>query len=282
MRRSTARVCIVSLLALTGCASSAEDSPAVDAGGADTSTTSDSSTIDSTVDTADAPSDGDARSDDGDAASDSEGESAVDAPAESEVGGACSKGTCASSEICSLPAGACDKGVGTCVTKPSKGTCGAVPENPVCGCDGHDYTNVCFALLAGTAVASEGTCVPATCGNGTCDSAEDCTNCASDCGACGCGDGVCTKGVEDCSSCAADCCGATCTKSTDCAGDRFCDFAVGDCKITGAKGACTPSPTSCPPPGAGETVCGCDGSSYTSECVAASAGVPIAHAGLCP
>jgi hypothetical protein len=62
----------------------------------------------------------------------------------------------------------------------------------------------------------------------------------------------------------------------------FCQFAEGACKVAGATGACVLAPASCPPPGAGETVCGCDGSSYTSACVAALAGVSVAHTGLCP
>ncbi len=41
------------------------------------------------------------------------------------------------------------------------------------------------------------------CGNGACETSEDCLNCPADC-ACRCGDGVCTLG-EACRSCPADC-----------------------------------------------------------------------------
>jgi hypothetical protein len=74
-----------------------------------------------------------------------------------------------------------------------------------------------------------------------------------------------------------------CTSSSSCAGDgRYCMFAEGTCTTKGATGMCSSAPTSCPPPGAGATVCGCDGATYSSECVAALAGISIAHTGLCP
>ncbi len=46
----------------------------------------------------------------------------------------------------------------------------------------------------------------ASCGDGTCNSGEDCSSCAADCGVCGpvCGDAVCDSD-EDCSGCTADC-----------------------------------------------------------------------------
>ena len=46
----------------------------------------------------------------------------------------------------------------------------------------------------------------AVCGDGTCDSSEDCSSCASDCGACSpvCGDDTCDS-TEDCLNCADDC-----------------------------------------------------------------------------
>ena len=44
------------------------------------------------------------------------------------------------------------------------------------------------------------------CGNGSCESGEDCSTCPGDCGDCNpvCGDGICESG-EDCSTCSADC-----------------------------------------------------------------------------
>lgn len=55
-----------------------------------------------------------------------------------------------------------------------------------------------------------GTGMAGICGDGTCDAAETCTNCASDCGACPpiCGDGTCEPGEE--ASCPQDCGGGAC------------------------------------------------------------------------
>ncbi len=58
--------------------------------------------------------------------------------------------------------------------------------------------------------------IPNTCGNGTCEPTESCTNCSVDCGLCkGCGDGVC-QSTETCSSCPQDC-----GKCAEC-GNGFC------------------------------------------------------------
>ncbi len=96
----------------------------------------------------------------------------------------------------------------------------------------------------------------ASCGDGTCDSGEDCSSCAADCGACGpvCGDAVCDSG-EDCSSCESDCgaCGPVC-------GDAVCDSGE-DCSSCAADcGACGPV--------CGDNVCdsGEDCSSCASDC----------------
>ncbi|MGZ5966138.1 MAG: hypothetical protein ACXWP4_00625 [Polyangiales bacterium] len=279
---------VIASLTVVGCSSSSEDpgNPVNDSSvSGETSTSTDSSspssdsTTDSTVDAVDA-----ADTSVVDTATDATAESST-TEAATEAGVSCTgKGdTCSSAEVCLFSVGACGAGTGTCVTRPSKGACSSSPTDPVCGCDGNDYSNTCFALLSGTSVAKSGSCGPKTCGNGSCDLGEDCSTCPGDCGSCaGCGDGVCVKGVEDCASCAADCCATVCTESTKCAGDQFCKFTTGACKVKGSTGSCVPAPTSCPPPGAGDTVCGCDGTSYTSECVAASSGTSVDHTGLCP
>jgi predicted secreted protein len=64
---------------------------------------------------------------------------------------------------------------GKCVTKPD--VC-PDPFIPVCGCDGKDYDNACFANAAGTSVAHAGQCAQAgtPCGNGTCGAGMVCCN----------------------------------------------------------------------------------------------------------
>ncbi len=72
----------------------------------------------------------------------------------------------------------------------------------------------------------------ASCGDGTCDSGEDCNNCVLDCGSC-CGDGTCST-TENCGSCQLDCgscntaCPSTeeypalCNNTTECDGSKGC------------------------------------------------------------
>lgn len=281
------RALIVATLFAVGCSSSADDPESrtdsslldgavvdsfVDGAQVDSSMASDSSTDTSTIDSA-APTD---------AISDMN----VVSDAKDETASVTCTGTgatCSSAEICSFPVGSCGAGEGTCVAKPGKGACTSLPDDYVCGCDGNSYRNPCFALLGGTTVKSSGMCAPSTCGNGGCDVGEDCSTCPGDCGACaGCGDGVCIKATEDCVSCPMDCCASTCTESTSCAGDMFCRFVAGECKLKGSTGVCIGPPASCPLPGAGDLVCGCDGTAYVSECEAARAGTSVAHAGACP
>jgi len=63
-------------------------------------------------------------------------------------------GACGEGNFCLLNAGRCD----------APGTCAVLPAfcildfDPVCGCDGEDYSNECDANLAGISVAGEGEC----------------------------------------------------------------------------------------------------------------------------
>ncbi len=91
------------------------------------------------------------------------------------------------------------------------------------------------------------------CGNGTCESNENCMNCAADCGTCPttCGNGVCDEaGGENCENCAADCgqC-ATC-------GDYHCNPVL-------PSGAVDETCTSCP-----QDCGGCNPTCGEASCVA--------------
>jgi len=65
---------------------------------------------------------------------------------------------CQAWEYCGAPD--CGKGdnTGYCWIRPSERACLREQEEPVCGCDGKDYYNECFAQAAGTNVAYDGPC----------------------------------------------------------------------------------------------------------------------------
>ncbi len=86
-------------------------------------------------------------------------------------------------------------------------------------CANHQVVKWASCAAACTAVSpGHDTCtVVPSCGDGTCNGHETCSNCPADCGACGptCGDGSC-NGTETCTTCAKDC--GPCPVSDPCAG----------------------------------------------------------------
>lgn len=65
-----------------------------------------------------------------------------------------------------------------------------------------------------------------------------------------------------------------------CPSGTFCDFPAGSqCGATDAGGRCEPIPTACTREY--RPVCGCDGQTHPTACVAHSAGVSVAHDGPC-
>jgi hypothetical protein len=283
------RALLVSAVLLVACSSSEDPGAAVPGADAiaDSSSGETSSDTGTTVDSASDTATSDASdSTTSDSSSDVASETSSDASVKVEAGAACSTSAdCDVDSFCDYPVGTCGvKTMGTCVRRPGKGDCVKEPLSPVCGCDGKDYDSACLAALTGNSVAKTGPCGGTSCGNGTCEPKlkEDCSTCPADCGSCACGDGVCTKGTEDCTSCPADCCStSTCKLGTLCAPGLWCEFPVGSCGTSPGSCVAQPAAGTCPTPGATDTVCTCDGDTYSSACEAAVAGVSVKSSGLC-
>jgi hypothetical protein len=152
---------------------------------------------------------------------------------------------CPSGQVCIHPREA------RCGAGDQSGVCRTLPEacaeifQPVCGCDGRTYGNECEATRAGVSVAADGECAGA--GGGSTGGGER---------ACG------SRGLAPCGA------------------DEYCDWPPSaQCGAADAPGVCRPRPRMCTREY--RPVCGCDGQTHPTACVAASAGVSVAHDGPC-
>ncbi len=202
---------------------------------------------------------------------------------------------CGAKQFCWHRPGHCD-GFGICAPIPDACT---MQYDPVCGCNGKTYSNACHAYMEGVSVAHAGECKPAKCfSNADCPDGTFCDRPCSDVAAagqcmpkptacpriwapvCGC-DGK--TYPNDCERRAAGVgldhkgiCQKGCTSNADCKAGFYCKKKPGDCN---GKGVCAQKPKVCIE--IYEPVCGCDGKTYGNACVAAAAGVDIAHKGQC-
>lgn len=79
----------------------------------------------------------------------------------------------------------------------------------------------------------------------------------------------------------ADACGGLAASAFVCDGGLFCDYGA-TCGTGDQQGKCAQSPTTCGTKGVSPMpACGCDGTTYASECQAHVAGVSVASAGVC-
>jgi hypothetical protein len=104
-----------------------------------------------------------------------------------------------------------------------------------------------------------------------------------------CGDSICTEGNRCCPTCdgRGQCvtldlrcpdivCTEECRSNAECSRREYCRV---ERDVCGGPGRCTPRPTACPADCPG--VCGCDGSVYCNECIAASEGVNVQDLSVC-
>ena len=142
------------------------------------------------------------------------------------------------------------------IDNPVRVVCEPIPEacteqySPVCGCNDKTYGNECAAAREGVAVGATGECAasasPAPAPAGA-ELGEGAT----------CG----TRGVQG-----------------ECGSGLYCKY-KSQCGATDAGGVCTKRPQMCTK--IYKPVCGCDGKTHGSDCVAASQGVAVAHEGEC-
>jgi hypothetical protein len=167
---------------------------------------------------------------------------------------------CSDRQYCDYPArAACGAGDQTGVCKPRPTACD-LSYSPVCGCDDRTYGNDCAAQSAGVSIAHSGECESS---GGTGGTASGGTGGTPNGGAGG-GNGKTCGGIA----------------ALRCDEGLYCNFPVEtQCGSGDRTGTCAKPPEGCTKEL--NQVCGCDEVTYGNPCMAAAAGVSIAHQGAC-
>jgi hypothetical protein len=146
-------------------------------------------------------------------------------------------------------------------------------------------------LLAPLVLAAKG-CDAAVIGDDCPDGTTSCTGSAGTVGVAGAGNATGTAGSSSAGTSGSSSAGSANSggsagsgsmcgglQGLTCAQGEYCVFPNPDCGAADQLGTCQPKPPVCNDIYA--PVCGCDGKDYASECVAASAGFGVLHAGKC-
>jgi Kazal-type serine protease inhibitor domain len=189
----------------------------------------------------------------------------ISSPPDAGTSGCVSAADCGAGQECVYPSSACARS-GVCMAAIA-----CLRPETFCACTGVTYTG----CRPDRSTQSTGACtVVPDAGVGTCASDRDCATGQACCGATGrCYD---TRCLACCMFAPPTDAGtAGCTSNAQCAATQYC--AGTGC---GTAGTCAARPEICST--LFSPVCGCDGRTYSNECVASAGGARVASRGACP